>query len=644
MFKSLLRIVRRSPATPDLAGIATGVRNAEPAALVALDDYLSHHPHDPHARALRAQARLAADRLDGVVDDLEFAHRYDPQDPVIRANLGLALWRMGDADHAVPHLEAAVAHDPVPAGAVLTLASARAGVGDMAGAAADLRAALSRAPIGTPAELAGLWIVLAGLAPYVPDIDAVDCFAQAARANPGSALPDLLAFMPRAERCDWRVSRQGLIDLFEHAAREGAPAAFALPPGFADCVPISRAARRQAARTFAAGIAARVPDVALEPARPRADGVIRLGYLSADLHHHPTLQLLRGVLRHHDRARFELYAYSYGPEDHSPLRAEAMTQFKLWRELRGASVAETARLIAQDGIEILVDLKGFTGGVRAEVAALRPAPVQVSYLGYPGTMGAPWIDYLIADRVIIPPGEEAWYDEQVVILPHSYQPNDDEQADPVPLASRVAADLPDEGVVYCCFNAPYKFEPMIFSAWMRILAAVPGSVLWLLCDREDARANLRREAESRGIAPSRLHFAASLPKPAHLARLPLADLFLDTHYVNAHTTASDALWMGLPLITVPGESFSSRVAASLLHATGLADLVCPDIEAYVALAIALGHDAPRREALRERARASRRAPLFDTRSYTRSLERAYELMRERAAAGDAPAAFCVRET
>lgn len=643
MLARLVRALRRQRPAADIAAITARIRAGDAQAAGMLEEHLRLHPFDPQARLLRAQATLASGRLDRVVDDLEFALGVDPHDPVIRANLGLALWRSGQTAEARTHLEAAVAGDPVPVSAVLTLVGLRAAGGEMAGAAATLRVALAREPAGDRSELALAWITLAGLEPYVSDIDALDCLARARTLDPDSPLPDLLGYMPSAARCDWRQPVASLVAHFEKAAAVPyAASALPLPPAIADCLPVSKAARRAAARQFAAHVEARLGEIGMPAFVPRGvgSGRLRLGYLSADFHNHPTAQLLRGVLARHDRGGFEVHAYSYGPDDGSALRRELPGLFAHWHDLHGAGSRDIAARIAADHIDVLVDLKGYTALARPEIAAARPAPVQVNYLGHPGTLGARWIDYLIADRVLIPAGEEAWYDERIVFLPHSYQPNDDAQ----PVAAtptRAEAGLPDGAMVYCCFNTPYKIEPQVFAVWMDILRAVQGAVLWLLCDRHEARDNLRREAAARGVAADRLIFADSLPKASHLARLPLADLFLDTLFVNAHTTASDALWMGLPLLTVPGESFSARVASSVLAAGGLAELACADVDTYRARAVALGIDPQLRAALRQRARQARGSALFDTAAYTRALESAFLVMRERAAAGAAPASFGV---
>jgi predicted O-linked N-acetylglucosamine transferase (SPINDLY family) len=344
----------------------------------------------------------------------------------------------------------------------------------------------------------------------------------------------------------------------------------------------------------------------------------------------------------HDRARFEVVGFSFGPapdEATRQLLAGGFDRFEQVAGLADAAIAARARAL---GIDIAIDLKGYTEGERAGVFARRAAPIQVSYLGYPGTMGAPYIDYLIADRVIVPDGSAPHYSERVVRLPGSYQVNDRRRTIVAPTPPRTALGLPAEGVVFCCFNRAYKLTPETFASWMRILAAVEGSVLWLLEEQPRGSDNLRREAAARGIDPARLVFAAKAPVGEHLARQRAADLFLDTLPCNAHTTASDALWAGLPVVTRCGESFAARVAASLLHAVGLPELVTTTAADYEALAIALARDPARRARLREHlARDPTRLTLFDTPAFARGLEAAFERMHARRMAGLPPEAFDV---
>jgi predicted O-linked N-acetylglucosamine transferase (SPINDLY family) len=355
--------------------------------------------------------------------------------------------------------------------------------------------------------------------------------------------------------------------------------------------------------------------------RPAGDR-LRIGYASADFHDHATLHLMAGLFEAHDRERFEIHAYSWGIDDGSAYRARARAAIEHFHDVRDLGHDAVAQRIADDGIDILVDLKGYTGESRPEVFALRPAPVQVSYLGYPGTMGAPFIDWMIADPVLVPPGAEAGYAERVLGLPATYQPNDRLQRISDRASTRAQWRLPEDAFVFACFNKHHKIERATFAAWMRILAAAPRAVLWLL-GGHGARA-LARAAQAAGIDPRRIVFADKAPKPEHLERHRIADLFLDTRTYNAHTTASDALWAGLPVLTWPTDAFAGRVAASLLHAMELPELVMPDGAAYERTAVELARDPSRLAALRAKVAANRLATaLFDTQGLALSLEDAY---------------------
>jgi protein O-GlcNAc transferase len=392
-------------------------------------------------------------------------------------------------------------------------------------------------------------------------------------------------------------------------------------------------------------------------ARPAA-ARLRIGYLSNDFHQHATAMLIAHVLELHDREHFDVRLYSYGSADGSAMRRRLEAGSESFVDIAGFSNREAAQRIRDDGIDILIDLKGYTLNARTAIMAMRPAPIQVAYLGFPGTMGADFIDYAIVDPVVAPPGMADAFVEKLAWLPDCYQPNDRLREVGTP-PGREACGLPAQGFVFCCFNHTYKIRPEIFDIWCRLLAATPDSVLWLLQSNPQARGNLIREAGARGIDPSRLVFAPVVPSSENLARLTHADLFLDTLPVNAHTTASDALWSGVPIVTCAGDSFVGRVAASLLHAVGLPQLVAADLAAYEALAGAIASDPARLAELKAHLmRARTAAPLFDSALTTRGLESLYLRMAERWRAGlppdhlqlrrlagaDAPAPLPAKET
>ncbi|MDT8989614.1 hypothetical protein RQP54_01920 [Curvibacter sp. APW13] len=372
---------------------------------------------------------------------------------------------------------------------------------------------------------------------------------------------------------------------------------------------------------------------------------LRIGYFSSDFHDHATMHLLAGVLDNHDRARFEVLCFSWGPPTRDAYQLRAMGAADAFIEVHDISdqaVADRARALE---IDLAIDLKGATHNGRPGIFAAHAAPVQVNFLGYPGSMGTCWWDYLIADACVIPAGDERLFSERIARLPHCYQPNDAARVLPDAFPSRAAAGLPETAVVLACFNAHYKIGPEVFSAWLEILRAVPHAVLWLLEGHPLARQNFVDAAQAQGIEATRLVFAPWLPQAQHLARLPLADLALDSWPCNAHTTASDALWMGVPLVTWAGRSFASRVAASTVLAVGMPELVCRDATHYVQRVIELSRNEAQRTALRTRLTAARpSAPLFDTRRYIRSLEAAWEAMVMRHRSGLAPAHFAVQES
>lgn len=369
---------------------------------------------------------------------------------------------------------------------------------------------------------------------------------------------------------------------------------------------------------------------------------LRVGYVSADFHDHATMVLMAGVFRCHDRARFEIVAYSHGPDSAGPARRDLLRRVDRFVDIRGLSDGDAAALMREQGIDLAVDLKGYTLGQRTGIFAHRAAPVQVSWLGYPGTLGAPWMDYIVVDPVVIAPDQRAHIDEALIVLPHCYQPNDDQRAFADTTTTRADHGLPQDGFVFCSFNGTWKIGGDEFAVWLDLLARVPDAVLWLFRANRWAEAALRAAARDAGVDPERLVFAAYAPHAEHLARLRHADLVLDTFFYNAHTTASDALWAGVPLVTLCGRGFPARVAASLLQAVGLPELVTHTRADYAALALALAQDRPRLAALKQRLEAQHAsAPLFDTTGFTRHLEAGFEAAWQRFAAGLPPADLVV---
>ncbi|WP_245651060.1 O-linked N-acetylglucosamine transferase, SPINDLY family protein [Paramagnetospirillum marisnigri] len=364
----------------------------------------------------------------------------------------------------------------------------------------------------------------------------------------------------------------------------------------------------------------------LDQARAARGERLRIGYLSSDLREHAVGHLTVELFEEHDKAKVELFAYYCGIPSDDPLNRRIKARFDHWIDISAMGDAEAAARMAADGIQILVDLNGYTRDGRTKLIALRPAPVIVNWLGFPGTMGSPYHHYIIADDWIIPEESEGYYSEKVLRLP-CYQPNDRKRVIAPNRPARADAGLPEDAVVYCCFNGLHKLTRFTVERWLDILAQVPGSVLWLLSGAEGAQAHLREQAAARGLDPARLVFADKLANPYHLARYPLADLFLDTFPYGAHTTASDALWMGVPVLTLSGRSFAARVCGSLVRSAGLDDLVCETPGDYVSRAVALGRDPAALAALRQRLEMNRgNCVLFDTTLLARKLEELFQAM------------------
>ncbi|MCW0206663.1 MAG: hypothetical protein OJK14_06175, partial [Achromobacter sp.] len=438
--------------------------------------------------------------------------------------------------------------------------------------------------------------------------------------------------------CDWRTHEETCRRLLEVIDCDQG----IVLPLLSLLIGTSAAQQDRAARHFhraIVGPASPAPAVR-RPVSP--GGRLNIAYLSADFHEHATAYLTAELFELHDRTRFAVFGYSYGEDDGSPMRRRLEASFDRFRDLRHANPDDVAALCAEDGIHILVDLKGYTQNARLTLLARRLAPIQVAYLGYPGTLGADLLDYAIGDRIVTPPEHQPFYRERLVRMPDSYQVNDRRRPADAALPTRAACGLPAEGVVFCAFHAAFKITPALFGLWMRILKRVPGSTLWLLEAGRDATANLRMEAARQDVEPARLVFAAHRPQAEHLARYGLADLALDSFPYTGHTTTSNALWMGVPVLTTRGGTFASSVAASLLHAAGLPETVTHSFAEYEERAVRLAGEPATLTAYRRRLQAGRStAPLFDSPRFTRNLERAYRTMWDRHAAGLPPEAFTV---
>lgn len=465
--------------------------------------------------------------------------------------------------------------------------------------------------------------------------EAVRDYAAVARLDPhyGFVLGHLI--FAKLCCCDWKEV-EGLRAQMRAGLRDGS---LKVQPFHALVLAGSEAEIFTATRAFATS---EFPVTTNAPApRTNAQDRIRVGYLSANFHDHAVARQMAGAFERHDRFRFAITAFSLGPDDGGDLRKRLAPAFDEFLDMRTWDDERIAQEIRRREIDLLVDLMGFTENSRPGIAARRVAPVQAGFVGYPGTSGGDFIDYLIADPTVVPPDSNPWYSEKIVRLPHCYLPQDISRVVSGDQVSREAAGLPEQGIVFCCFNHSYKIGPEIFDIWMRLLRNVPGSVLWLNNTHPAAQRNLLEEARARDVAPERIIFAPFVASDAeHLARLKAADLFLDTPGYNAHATASDALLAGLPVLTVVGDRFAARVGASLLHAIGMDELIAGDLQQYEKLAMELAREPSRLAAIRRRiAENSRTQPLFDTAGFTRQLEFAYQTIVERSRCGFAPASF-----
>lgn len=417
---------------------------------------------------------------------------------------------------------------------------------------------------------------------------------------------------------DW----DGLDALVEQARQVMADGHDCVAPFVMTGLPFSAAEQRAAAERFARSFSVQ-PMPAPVPAA-HADGRLRIGYLSSDFRVHPMAFAMARLYELHDRTQFEVIGISIGADDGSAIRQRLLAAFDRFVDGSLMTDAQLAQAIRDLQVDILVDLNGYTDLARPGVLALRPAPLQISYLGYPGTMGAPFIDCLVADATLITDADRVHYSEKLILLPGTYQANDDQRWLPDDRPTRAECQLPDDAFVFCCFNDAFKITPTVFDLWMRLLQQVPGSVLWLPSRHADHQANLRVQSQARGVDASRLVLAPYVDIQQHWRRLPLADLALDTLPYNGHATGSDALWAGVPLVTCRGNTWAGRVGASLLQAVDLPELVADSLPAYEKLALALAQDPARLQALRSRlTQQARSRTLFDSARFTRALEDGY---------------------
>jgi predicted O-linked N-acetylglucosamine transferase (SPINDLY family) len=608
-----------------------------------------------------------AGRRDEAMAALRRALELDPGHVPARNNLGVLLLEGGENQGALEHFRTVIVQRPDHFRAHFNAGNALQRLGAPEAALAAWRQALELAPDfaealeaaggallarGRFAEAIPLLRRRAALAEHSADAqadlalalhrhgdleDAAVCYARALALAPDAleVVCNDCALLQKI--CAWeRLAVQlPLVVRAIEDGRAGVPLGLLVSqPGFTPELQLAAARANAAAFT------------GLPPVSSRHDGSaatrLRIGYVSADFREHATAWLTAELFELHDRQRFEIVLVSHGPDDGGASRRRLQRAADRFLDVAALADEGAARRIADERLDVLVDLNGSTDNARMGIAARRPAPLQVNWLGFPGTLGAACYDYLIADRYVVPPGSEEHYSEAVVRLPDCYQSHDRKRSRPADAPDRAAHGLPADACVLCCFNQSFKITASMFALWMRVLAAAPQAVLWLLDDNPVATATLRRRADALGVAPARLVFAPHAAHDAHLARYLAADLAIDTYPCVSHTTASDALWMGCPLITLTGTTFASRVAGSVLASAALSDCVAGAMPAYEAMLAELVRDPPRIAALRRRLDLARStAPLFDTQRFVRHLEAAYARMTAGAARGERPQGFDV---
>ena len=604
------------------------------AAVASYDAVLALKPDHTDAHNNRGIALSNLRRSAEALASYDAALAIRPDYTEAHNNRGLELWKLKRFAEAVASFNTALALKPDYIEAVINRGPVLWALGRREEAIGAYDAALAMRP-GHAELLYNRGLMLQDSGRHDA---AIADFEAALRVNPSYKYLAGLLLHTKMQCCDWRGWADS-VQRLERDIREGVCASnpFAL-------LGLSTSARDQllCAQTWVRNKCPAVP-TPLRGGEPSANDKIHVAYLSADFRDHPLAVLMAGVFERHDRARFETTALSFGVDTPSEMRTRLKAAFDRFIDVRPVSDEEAALRLRDLRVDIAVDLMGFTRDARTGILALRPAPVQVNYLGLNATMGADYIDYILADRYVIPEPSQSCYSERVVYLPETFLANDSvRQIDPA-RRTRASAGLPETGFVFCAFNNSYKITPIMFDVWMRLLQALEGSVLWLADGLNAAVApNLRREAQQRGIAPDRLIFAPRVPYRQYLANYQLADLFLDTVPFNGCTTASDALWSGVPLVTVSGETFVSRMAGSLLHGVGLPELVTGSLAEYEVLARRLAQDPAFLAAARAKLKRNKAtSAVFDAQRLCRGLEAAYEIMWQRHRRGEPPASFAV---
>jgi predicted O-linked N-acetylglucosamine transferase (SPINDLY family) len=620
ILRAATKIQPLSAATLFNHGLVLQNLNRPQDALAAFDKALAKNPRSADAWFGRGSVLLESGKPQEAIVCFDRALAIHPKYALAFSNKGAALFTLRRYSESILNLDECLRIEPSFATAHLCKARALHDLRQFGLALVSIETATTLAPnVGLG------WAVRSDICQELRRFgEAIECMRKALSLSPSNKDWRDSLVERKLWACEWS-SYQSDLDALREKIRSGV----AVRPYLCISLPFSAAEQFAAAqaRVKAKPLGRR----SVSRNRPSSrQGRIRIAYLSSELQAHATATLFVGVLERHDRSRFEITVLNNAARDQSSMQKRVIDAVESFVDVYEFDNDRLIELITEREIDILVNLDFADDSLRAEVFAARAAPLQVNYLAFPGTAAAPNCDYFIADPIVIPPESRQWFAEKIVYLPDCFQPADSKREIATRASSRREASLPDEAFVFCCFNNNRKLNPDTFDAWSRILSATPGSVLWLIQDSATAIGNLKREAEARGVDPSRLIFAKKIPLPEHLSRHRLADLFLDGWPYGALTTASDALWVGLPVLTRVGDTFVSRVASSLLTAVGLPELIAPDREAFVATAIDLATNPERLRALREKLERNRlSAPLFDTELYARRLEAAFEAMHAR---------------
>jgi protein O-GlcNAc transferase len=613
-------------------GVAVQALGRVEEAITGYDTAIRLRPHYAEAHYNRANALCELRRYEEAVAGYRQAIHRGMKRPEAYNNLGATLQQLGRAAESLESIQGALRIKPDYADAWYNLGLGLFQLGRYAESLVGYDRALALRP-GYAEALVSRGTTLMTLR---RPADACPSFEQALAIDPHFPWVRGAWLTARLYLCEWGRWEEELRRVTDEVSAGGRPA---MPLSMIWLLD-SPASHLRVARTWVAEHHPQAMEtLRIQPVAPRSR--IRIGYFSADFRAHAVATLTAGMFEQHDREQFEVFAFSFGPDTSDPMRQRLRGAFEHFLDVRGKTAGEIAELSRSLGVDIAVDLQGLTELHRFGIFALRAAPVQVLYLGFAGSTGSSCIDYVIADRVVVPEERRGDYSEKIVYLPRSFLVSDRTRQIAERRFTRGELGLPENAFVFCCFNNTYKIQPAIFGSWMSILRRVPASVLWLSQAEPRAQANMRAQAARRGVDPERLVFAPKMPLMGeHLARHQAADLFLDTVPFNAHTTASDALWAGLPVLTIMGRAFAGRVAASLLTTLGLHELIVDSHQAYEELAIALASDARRLAALRSRLEEARLdTPLFDTEGFTRLMESAYRTMLDRCRNGLPPDHF-----